>query len=32
MFERFALALDDTFAMVRERGLLKNALVPALAK
>jgi 4-aminobutyrate---pyruvate transaminase len=32
MLGRFALALDDTFAMVRERGLLKNALVPALAK
>jgi 4-aminobutyrate---pyruvate transaminase len=32
MFERFALALDDTFAMVRERGLLESALVPALAK
>jgi 4-aminobutyrate--pyruvate transaminase len=32
MFERFALALDDTFAMVRERGLVEGALVPALAK
>jgi 4-aminobutyrate--pyruvate transaminase len=32
MFERFALALDDTFAMVRERGLIESALVPALAK
>ena len=32
MFERFALALADTFAMVRERGLVKSALVPALAK
>jgi len=32
MLERFALALDDTFAMVRERGLVDSALVPALAK
>jgi 4-aminobutyrate--pyruvate transaminase len=32
MFERFALALDDTLAMVRERGLIAGALVPALAK
>jgi 4-aminobutyrate--pyruvate transaminase len=32
MFERFALALDDTFAMVRERGLVESGLVPALAK
>jgi len=32
MFERFSLALDDTLAMVRERGLLESALVPALAK
>src|ERR1700678_2769197 len=32
MLGRFALALDDTLAMVRERGLLKNALVPAMAK
>jgi 4-aminobutyrate---pyruvate transaminase len=32
MLGRFALALEDTFAMVRERGLLKTALVPALAK
>jgi len=32
MFGRFALALDDTFAMVRERGLFQSALVPALAK
>jgi 4-aminobutyrate--pyruvate transaminase len=32
MFERFALALDDTFAMVRERGLVECALTPALAK
>ncbi len=24
MFERFALALDDTFAMVRERGLVAD--------
>jgi 4-aminobutyrate--pyruvate transaminase len=32
MFERFALALDDTLAMVRERGLMENVLVPALAK
>jgi 4-aminobutyrate--pyruvate transaminase len=32
MLGRFALALDDTFAMVRERGLVQSALVPALAK
>ena len=32
MLERFALALDDTFAMVRERGLVASGLVPALAK
>jgi len=32
MFERFTLALNDTFAMVRERGLVESALVPALAK
>jgi 4-aminobutyrate--pyruvate transaminase len=32
MFQRFALALDDTFAMVRERGLIESALIPALAK
>ena len=32
MFERFALALDDTFAMVRERGLVESGLVPAMAK
>jgi 4-aminobutyrate--pyruvate transaminase len=32
MFERFALALNDTFAMVRERGLIESGLVPALAK
>jgi 4-aminobutyrate---pyruvate transaminase len=32
MFERFSLALDDTLAMVRERGLLESVLVPALAK
>jgi 4-aminobutyrate---pyruvate transaminase len=32
MFERFARALDDTFAMVRERGLVASGLVPALAK
>ena len=31
MFERFALALDDTYAMVRERGL-NRAAVLALAK
>ncbi len=31
MLERFALALEDTFAMVRERGLMKSASVPALA-
>jgi 4-aminobutyrate--pyruvate transaminase len=32
MFERFALALDDTFSMVRERGLMEGALIPVLAK
>jgi 4-aminobutyrate--pyruvate transaminase len=32
MLERFALALDDTFVMARERGLIKGGLVPALAK
>jgi 4-aminobutyrate--pyruvate transaminase len=31
MLERFSLALDDTFNMVRERGLMENA-VPVLAK
>jgi len=32
VLERFALALDDTYAMVRERGLIESDLVPALAK
>jgi 4-aminobutyrate--pyruvate transaminase len=32
MLARFAQALDDTFAMVRERGLIQSALIPALAK
>jgi 4-aminobutyrate--pyruvate transaminase len=32
MLGRFALALDDTYAMVRERGLIEGALIPALAK
>jgi 4-aminobutyrate---pyruvate transaminase len=32
MIERFALALDETLTMVRERGLMKSALVPAMAK
>jgi 4-aminobutyrate--pyruvate transaminase len=32
MLERFSLALDDTLAMVRERGLVKGAAVPVLAK
>jgi 4-aminobutyrate--pyruvate transaminase len=32
MLSRFALALDDTLAMVRERGLIQSALIPALAK
>ena len=32
MLDRFALALEDTFAMVRERGLVSAAQVPALAK
>jgi 4-aminobutyrate--pyruvate transaminase len=30
MFEKFTLALDDTFAMVRERGLVE--MTPALAR
>jgi 4-aminobutyrate---pyruvate transaminase len=32
MLGRFALALDDTLAMVRERGLVESASIPALAK
>jgi 4-aminobutyrate---pyruvate transaminase len=32
MFERFALALDDTSAMVRERGLVESASIPVLAR
>jgi 4-aminobutyrate--pyruvate transaminase len=32
MLERFALALEDTADMVRERGLIASGLVPALAK
>ena len=32
MLERFALALDDTLVMARERGLIEGGLVPALAK
>ena len=32
MLERFGLALEDTFQMVRERGLINSAAVPALAK
>jgi 4-aminobutyrate--pyruvate transaminase len=32
MLERFALALDDTLRMVRERGWIESARVPALAK
>jgi 4-aminobutyrate--pyruvate transaminase len=32
MFEKFTLALDDTFAMLRERGLVESRMVPALAK
>ncbi|HUJ49485.1 MAG TPA: aspartate aminotransferase family protein [Bryobacteraceae bacterium] len=32
MLERFGLALEDTFKMVQERGLIKGASVPALAK
>ncbi len=32
MFERFALALDDTLAMARERGLIAGSLVATLAK
>lgn len=32
MLERFALALEDTFHMVRERGLIPSASIPALAQ
>lgn len=32
MLERFALALQDTFDMVRERGLIQGAAVPSLAR
>src|ERR1700678_804566 len=32
MFEKFALALDDTLAMLRERGLVDSGMVAALAK
>jgi 4-aminobutyrate--pyruvate transaminase len=32
LIERFALALDDTVAMLRARGLIESAPVPALAK
>ncbi len=32
MFEKFTLALDDTFSMLRERGLVESRMVPALAK
>jgi 4-aminobutyrate---pyruvate transaminase len=32
MFEKFNLALDETVAMVRERGLVPSAQVPVLAK
>ncbi len=32
MLERFSVALEDTFAMVRERGLVKDATVSALAQ
>jgi 4-aminobutyrate---pyruvate transaminase len=32
MLDRFALALDDTLAMVRERGLVESGLVPVFAK
>jgi 4-aminobutyrate---pyruvate transaminase len=32
MLERFSLALDDTFEMVRERGLIQNVPVAVLAK
>jgi 4-aminobutyrate--pyruvate transaminase len=31
MFERFAKSLDDTYKMVRERGLVKGGLAPAMA-
>lgn len=31
MCDRFALALDDTLAMVRERGILNGRFVPAFA-
>jgi len=32
MLERFALALNDTLAMARERGLVESGLVSALSK
>jgi 4-aminobutyrate--pyruvate transaminase len=32
MFDRFALALEDTFAMVKERGLVRDALAHASAE
>jgi 4-aminobutyrate--pyruvate transaminase len=32
MLEGFTRALDDTFSMVRERGLIETAAIPALAK
>ena len=32
MLERFSLSLEDTLAMVRERGLIEYASVPVLAK
>ena len=32
MLQRFGLALEDTLAMVRERGLFENAGIPAFAK
>lgn len=32
MFDRFALALEDTFTMVKERGLVRDALAHASAE
>jgi 4-aminobutyrate--pyruvate transaminase len=32
LFEKFSLALDDTLAMVRERGLIESGLVSAMSK
>ena len=32
LFEKFSLALEDTLAMVRERGLIESGLVSAMSK